>query len=89
MLSKNSSNALPHMLPHPHWFRLPRLSQTDIWILSEPNQNHIRVLTWFGQNSDFVFEIDKLENSEKFFIFSIPSIFQNFQILIFPQSTNL
>ena len=70
-------------MPHPHWFRLPRLSQTDIWILSEPNQNHIRVLTWFGQNSDFVFEIEKLENSKKLKNFSYFQFLQFFRIFKF------
>ena len=39
--------------------------QTDIWILSGPDQNQIRVWTGSGQNSDFSFEIEKFEKTEK------------------------
>ena len=37
------------------------LVQTDIWIFSGPDQKQ----TGSGQNSDFVFEIEKIGNSKK------------------------
>ena len=40
------------------------LVQTQILILSGPDQNQIRVWTGSGQNSDFSFEIEKLAKIE-------------------------
>ena len=38
------------------------LEQTQIWILSGPEQNQIRIWTGSGQHSDFSFEIERLNS---------------------------